>query len=162
MILLSLACSPTPPPSPVLPLPLPQLEASPGVSEVDADKLRELLTAKGPSVRVVNFWATWCKPCVAELPVLEEIADRGGVDVVLIATDVPSVGRARVPEFLSKHHIHTPRSGLLVADDAPAVLASVPAWGGQLPHTVVIGADGSTVQTFAGALDATSLEAVLP
>jgi thiol-disulfide isomerase/thioredoxin len=52
---------------------------------------------------VLNFWATWCAPCVAELPELDKLAAGGAVTVLVVSTD--RTGAARVKPFLVQHKI---------------------------------------------------------
>lgn len=49
---------------------------------------------------LVNVWATWCAPCVKELPALERVAQKGDMSVIAISTDV-SV--SQVTNFITKH-----------------------------------------------------------
>ncbi|WP_420402710.1 TlpA family protein disulfide reductase [Nisaea sp.] len=90
---------------------------------------------------LVNFWATWCPPCVKELPSLERLnAEMGGPDfeVVLVSIDR---GGARIYEpFLEKLGIAGLRSA---ADSKAALMRAFKAPG--LPTTYLIGPDG-TVQ----------------
>ncbi|MCP4988939.1 MAG: TlpA family protein disulfide reductase [Colwellia sp.] len=46
------------------------------LSSVDFEGLKPHLTTQSDSTYIVNFWATWCKPCVEELPLFESISKR--------------------------------------------------------------------------------------
>ena len=50
---------------------------------------------------VLNFWATWCIPCVAELPQLDQLAADSGLTVLAVSAD--RTGAAAVTPFLAKH-----------------------------------------------------------
>ncbi|MFQ6104468.1 MAG: peroxiredoxin family protein [Candidatus Glassbacteria bacterium] len=65
--------------------------------------LSEILK-KGPVV--INFWATWCKPCIRELPHLQEIYDRykeAGVSLLAISVDSPR-SLSKVKSFINGHN----------------------------------------------------------
>lgn len=88
---------------------------------------------------VVNFWATWCPPCVEEMPDLQQVRDEyrdKGVEVIGIGID----NGAKIAAFRDKHRLTLP---LLVAgvggSDLNRALGNS---GGALPFTVLIGADG--------------------
>lgn len=88
---------------------------------------------------LVNFWATWCPPCVEEMPDLQRVRDayRGrGVEVIGIGID----NAAKIADFRERHRLTLP---LLVAgaggSDLNRTLGNA---GGALPFTVLIGADG--------------------
>ncbi len=104
----------------------------------DADgRMQPLAQWRGQPL-VVNFWATWCPPCVEEMPALQDVRDgyRGkGVEVVGIGID----NAAKIAEFRSRHGLTLP---LLVAgaggSDLNRALGNT---NGALPFTVLIGAD---------------------
>jgi peroxiredoxin len=107
-------------------------------------------------ILLLNFWATWCKPCIEEMPMLTRMqhsyAGRG-VQVVGIALDDP--GKAR--EFASELAISYP----ILVGFTDTVLAGR-RYGnrsGMLPYSVLVGADGIIRWTFLGALDQQELEA---
>ena len=100
--------------------------------------------------RLVNLWATWCTPCLKEMPDLQAFADEqggNGVQVVGIALD----DAAAVRDFLQQHRITYPN---LV--DAPGVADAGVRLGnpaGVLPYTVLISAEGRLLKTKIGPFD---------
>src|SRR5260221_10964562 len=55
---------------------------------VKLDRLQTLIGSKDQPVQVINFWATWCAPCVKELPLLEKLnRERNDVRVTLVSID---------------------------------------------------------------------------
>jgi uncharacterized protein (TIGR03435 family) len=91
---------------------------------------------KGKAV-VVNFWATWCVPCVAELPLLNALVKSvDSAKVQLIAADFNGEDRAKVVAFLEKH----PISGWVGLDDARETQRRYGVTG--VPVTFIIGPDG--------------------
>jgi thiol-disulfide isomerase/thioredoxin len=54
---------------------------------------------------VLNFWATWCVPCVAELPELDKLAAAG--DIAVLAVSADRRGADAVRPFLAKHPVRT-------------------------------------------------------
>lgn len=88
---------------------------------------------------LVNFWATWCPPCVREMPLLQETAERyaeKGLTVVGIALDEPEA----IGEFIEEMSLDYP-----LAYGAADVIDTQRRWGnsnGVLPYTVLVDAGG--------------------
>ena len=89
---------------------------------------------------LVNFWATWCTPCVDELPAFERISSEykeSNVKVLLVSLDFPKQLESRLLPFLEKHNI---RSEVLVLSDPDANkwIDKVDAeWSGAIPATLI-------------------------
>jgi thiol-disulfide isomerase/thioredoxin len=93
---------------------------------------------------LVNFWASWCVPCVDELPAFEKISmeyqDRP-VKVLLVSLDFPKQIESRLIPFLDKHQI-TSEVVVLNDPDANRWINKVhPDWSGTIPATVIYNKD---------------------
>src|SRR6476620_2824117 len=106
---------------------------------------------------VVNLWATWCAPCVKELPTLDKLAASHRVDgrlgVVAISQD--SGPQPSVDAFLKKLNIHD----LGAYHDPKMGLSGVIGPDVVLPTTILYDSQGKEVWRFVGDLDWTSAEA---
>lgn len=84
----------------------PRLPA-PAVTVVDADGKDIALSQLRGRVALVNFWATWCIPCVKEMPSLGRLqAALGGRDFSVIAISIDRGGKATVEPWLERNGIH--------------------------------------------------------
>lgn len=105
-------------------------------------------------VVLVNFWATWCKPCREEMPMLVGLHDRlsgSGLQVVGVALD--DVAQAR--EFAAGLGVTYPI--LVGATDVMAMVREYGNVSGVLPYSVLIGRDGIIRWTHLGVLDEAEL-----
>jgi len=133
--------------------------AAPPLSLPDLDGANHRLEEWRGSVLVVNFWASWCPPCIHEIPDLvrfqSRYADQGLVVVGVGVDAVRPLGNVR-----RSLGINYP---VLVLDeaDSPALLAE---WGnhdGFIPYTVVVDRDGRVHYTHRGVLDGETFDAVV-
>jgi thiol-disulfide isomerase/thioredoxin len=128
------------------------------------DALEERLAASGDTVWVLNFWATWCGPCIAEMPVLDAFAEaRAGqpVRVLFVSVDAPSRAERALGAFLAGPH--APRGEVWHLDEAKphAYIDRVePDWSGSIPATLVRGAAPQPRAFHEGELDAAALDAL--
>jgi len=114
-----------------------------GKIEVNAynfNGLQPLLNKNDGKTYVINFWATWCKPCVAELPYFEQVQEAyksKGVEVVLVSLDLPSMVETNLIPFLEKHQL---KSTVVLLDD-PRQNEWIPKvsdkWEGSIPATLM-------------------------
>jgi len=107
---------------------------------------------------LVNFWASWCAPCVQEMPELSELAAKDGgkrFNVIGIGIDSP----ANLAEFVKKTKVSYPLYvGGMSGTDLSRELGNV---NGGLPFTVLIGPDGQVRKTYLGRLKFDQLRADL-
>jgi thiol-disulfide isomerase/thioredoxin len=98
-------------------------------------------------VVLVNFWATWCEPCIAEMPSIERLrAKLGGQPFDVIAVNYGE-SRERITEFLQRQHVSLP-----VLLDPGQEAAN--AWNAKgLPMTFLVDADGRVRYWVFGEMD---------
>lgn len=105
------------------------------------------LQPKNDTTYVVNFWATWCKPCIKELPAFEKLnADYANkkVKVVLVSLDFPDRVVKQVVPFIEKRNLN---SEVVLLDD-PDANSWIPKvdenWSGAIPATIITTKDKKT------------------
>ena len=77
------------------------------VASVNYEQLEPLLFQKSERVQVINFWATWCAPCIKELPYFEKLNQRDDVEVLLVSLDFTEHKQKRLLPFIEKHKIRS-------------------------------------------------------
>ena len=105
---------------------------------------------------LVNLWATWCAPCVKELPTLKALSDTHDADgrLGVIAVSQDMAPQSSVTAFLDSHSL----AGLGAYQDPEMALSA--ALGAQiLPTSILYDKDGKEVWRYVGDLDWTSAEA---
>jgi len=114
---------------------------TPTTAVVNFDELQKILSTKKDKLVVVNFWATWCPPCVAELPhfmeVNNEYTDKDSYEMILVSLDKASDLETSVRKMIDKLNITT---DVYILDDNKRMNEWIPAidaeWSGAIPATV--------------------------
>ena len=124
---------------------------------------RNLVQANRGHVVVINFWATWCGGCRAEMPSLLDFQKRyaaRGVKLLLVSADESS-DEPKARAFLES--LDAPRGTYIKAarDDDAFIRAVDPKWTGTLPATFVYDRQGRLVKSFTGEIDVRTLERVV-
>lgn len=110
------------------------------VAELSFEQLEPYLNRQSDTVYVVNFWATWCAPCVRELPYFERLAkeyDAKKLKVLLVSLDFPRQKESRLLPFIERMKLES-EVVLLNAPNANAWIDKVnPEWSGAIPATLI-------------------------
>ena len=115
------------------------LSSLPSLEIYDFSGIEPYLNLKGSKTYIVNFWATWCAPCVKELPHFESIqqAYQKDVEVILISLDFPSQYETKLKPFIETHQLKTK---VIVLDDLDmnSWISKVDLnWSGAIPVTLI-------------------------
>ncbi|WP_375323827.1 TlpA disulfide reductase family protein [Flagellimonas sp. GZD32] len=110
----------------------------------DFDALEPMLYKDDGNTYIVNFWATWCQPCIAEMPFFEQVyAEQkdNNVRVILVNLDMPNMWKSRLEPYVEKNNI---QSEVVILDD-PKQNEWIPKvseeWGGAIPATLIYNKD---------------------
>ena len=106
---------------------------------VKFDALQKILETKSDQIQVINFWATWCAPCVKELPLLEKLNEQNDLNTKITLINLDYADKLdKVNEFMARKNI---RSQVLLLDDIDynSWIDKVDkSWGGAIPATLII------------------------
>lgn len=121
------------------------------------DQIKALRSNSGTGkLLLVNFWATWCEPCITEFPELEKMVRmyrKRAVDIVTVSINSPDEKKL-VQSFLEEQHAVNRNLLFNGADSADAVSAFGTEWSGGVPYTVLIGMNGEILYKNQGGMDA--------
>ena len=106
----------------------------------DFDGLQGLLEIRDGRTHVINFWASWCKPCIQELPYflrLQQHHDRSELQVIMVSLDFRSKVEETLIPFLESREFILP---LILLHDPAAnewIDRVDPSWTGSIPATLI-------------------------
>ena len=126
------------------------------LEKVDARQIKALKTnASTGKTLLVNFWATWCGPCVAEFPELQKtwrMYRKRPFELVTVSLNYPDEQKG-VRAFLEKQHASTRNLLNALMDPYELMKAFDSEWDGAVPYSMVIGPDGKVLYTVKGPVD---------
>jgi len=118
-------------------------------------KTFDLTAQKGKWV-IVNYWATWCSPCLKELPDISAFVAKHKDKVAAIGLDFEDSPKADIEKFLGKHPLSYPVAQVDI-DNPPKDFD--PPRG--LPNTYVIAPDGTVAKAFLGPITSKDLAGII-
>jgi thiol-disulfide isomerase/thioredoxin len=139
---------------------LARIEAEPvNLEMAGEDELKKLRPNPTGKLLLVNFWATWCGPCVTEFPELQttyRMYRNRGFDFVSVSSDDPD-DKPKVMEFLKKNHASSRNLQFSTPDTFGLQAAFDPAMPAAVPFSVLIAPNGDVLFQQLGELDFSKL-----
>lgn len=130
-------------------------ELAPDFQLADTQGNQVTLSDLRGKVVLVNFWATWCPPCIEEMPSMERLNEiMAGDDFVMLAINVEENGRSVVPAFLQKK----PHTFTVLYDDKGVVQKRYGVF--KFPESFIVRKDGIVAEKVIGPLNWASSDTV--
>lgn len=134
------------------------------VTPANVPALKQAIAAHRGQVVVVNFWATWCGPCVAELPALAALSSKyqgRGLTVIGVSMDIPNLLHSRVEPLLRHKGVTYPVYLAQTPDPETLIRAFGGGWQGDLPQTFLYDRQGHLVKALGQPHTLPELEALV-
>lgn len=113
--------------------------SDPAIKVVDFNGLKPYLEKENDTTYIINFWATWCAPCIKELPYFQKINDEFAdkkLKVLLVSLDFERQIESRLVPFIKKHKV-IPEVIVLNDPDSNGWIDKVDqSWSGSIPATI--------------------------
>lgn len=110
------------------------------IPQIKLKELQTLMTAENNRIQVINFWATWCAPCVKELPLFEKLnQENKSIDITLVSMDYDlDPDPAKVERFVARKKLQN-KVVILAETDPNSWIDKIDKnWSGALPATILI------------------------
>lgn len=102
---------------------------------------------------IVNYWATWCPPCLVEIPAFVKFREKHKDKVEILGLNYQDISPKRLESFIESHFINYPVFPSIIENDFKQ-FDEVRA----MPTTIIYGKDGGIIEKFLGELNFQDLE----
>jgi thiol-disulfide isomerase/thioredoxin len=129
---------------------------------VKLKELQEIIKKQSDQILIINFWATWCAPCIKELPFFEKLNADKKAEVILVSMDYdldPNI--EKVDRFVSRKKLQSKVLILTESNPNSWIEKIDKQWSGALPATLIINTKKGTRQFVQGELGEGELEKLL-
>ncbi len=125
------------------------------LQSIDIENVKKLLKNDSKNLRFINFWATWCGPCIMEFPALVTINRmyrNRNFEMITVSLDTPSK-KDNVLSFLKKYQASTKNYIYNFEDVYPLVQSVGNGWRGGIPFTIIIEPGGKILYSGEGMIN---------
>ncbi len=132
------------------------LSYSQDIRKIGVPELEKILSNNEDQLNILNFWATWCGPCVTELPYFQEASlefSDQEIKILLISLDFPSQVESRLLPFLEEKKIDLDVVLMNELDYNKWISKVDSSWKGNLPATLVFNNVSGVREFVPGAVD---------
>ncbi len=108
--------------------------------EVSFAELLQHIQLEDDTMRVFNFWATWCKPCIAEMPFFEQVAQQQrdeAFQLYFVSLDFLELAESKLQPFIIKHNLKSKVWLFYESNPNDWISLIEPLWSGAIPMTIV-------------------------
>lgn len=142
----------------------PEITAPKTVEPISAAEFRQLLAHHKGKVILVNLWATWCAPCLKELPELAKLQEQyrdQGLQVLAVTLDEPDLLETRVKRTWRERAASLPAYLQTEASSDKFISVIDPAWAEIMPTNYVLDRAGKLKATLTGGKTLAEFEAAI-
>lgn len=117
------------------------------IKTYDFKGFEPILHRQTDSIYLINFWATWCVPCIKEIPALNELTEKYSgtkLKVIMVSMDMPNQIESRLIPFIEKKNI---KAEVILLDDPDFntwIDKVSPDWSGGIPATLIYSKNSRT------------------
>lgn len=132
-----------------------------GFKRISKAELKAILENPSDKLHVINFWATWCGPCVNELPDFQKViqeTDKSKVDFLFVSLDFPSDADKNLGTFLKKNNYLFDIALMTETDYNSWINLVDPDWQGDIPSTLFFNRARKIHQFNSGAMEKGQLD----